>query len=253
MDRAMPLRSADAFATVETTTMLGLQKNKIIDNFNESAENLAAISLSAKRIKEAADDVVVNARQMQEASEPAIEVFETKDPELLRQYYELRHDAYRSENGWAEYDGMECEYDQQGRIIVAVKNGKVVGGVRAMVSNECDHLSNEIPGTEYVYASIIGRYDKRENLTLFEISAVVVAKGERNGKVSREIFWHALRKALVLSCDYICGVAVVVTCRDYRRIFNNFGYHLEIIMNHLWHKKLTYNFSKMFPMYVKIS
>jgi hypothetical protein len=252
MDRAIPLRSVDVFATVETTTQHQSQKSKIIDKFNDSAKKLATISLAAKKIKDAADDVVANVKQLQEASDPALEVFETKDPDLLRQYYELRHDAYRNENGWVEYDGTECEYDKQGRIIVAVKNGKVVGGVRAMISNECDHLSNEIPGTEYVYDPIIAKYDGREKLNFFEISAVVVAKGERNGKVSSELFWHALRKAKVLSCDYLCGVAMVVTCRDYRRIFNSFGYQIEIVMNRLWCKKSTYNFAKMFPMYMKL-
>jgi hypothetical protein len=251
MDRAIPLRSVDAFATVETTTQHGSQKNKIIDKFSESAK-LVAISTAAQQIKNVADGIVANVKHLQESAEVALEVFETKDPELLRQYYELRHDAYRNENGWAEYDGAECEYDKQGRIIVAVKNGKVVGGVRAMISNECDHLSNEIPGSEYVYAPIIAKYDSRENLTFFEISAVVVAKGERNGKVSGELFWHALRKAKVLSCDYLCGVAMVVTCRDYRRIFNSFGYQIEIVMNRLWCKKSTYNFAKMFPMYMKL-
>ena len=33
--------------------------------------------------------------------------FFTKDPKYLDQYYELRHQAYVEDNGWANYDGKK--------------------------------------------------------------------------------------------------------------------------------------------------
>jgi hypothetical protein len=53
-------------------------------------------------------------------------------------------------------------------------------------------------------------------------------------------------------CDYIFAVAVAVACRNYRIIFREFGYFMEIAMSSPWQERETYNFDKMFPMYFKI-
>lgn len=182
-----------------------------------------------------------------------VEVFFTQDPALLKQYYDLRHYAYRDENGWKDYDGSENDYDRQGRILVAVRNGKVIGGTRIMFSDECKKLSNEILGTDLNYQSIIRKYDKREKIVYCEISAVVVEKGERDRSVSTKMFMANLEAAQKHNCNYICGVGVAVVCRDYRRIFKELGFYLEIVINRPWQEKETYNLAKMFPMHVKIS
>ena len=189
----------------------------------------------------------------EKVEEKKLEVFFTRDQNLINQYYALRHQVYREENGWKDYDGMESEFDRQARILVATKNSKVIGGTRIMFSDECDLLSNEIPGTDFNYKTIVQKYDKRENIVFSEISSVVVAKGERDRSVSMKMFEVNLRESQEHGCHYICGVGVAVVCRDYRRIFKELGYYLEILINRPWEVKSTYNFIKMFPMHVKIS
>jgi hypothetical protein len=191
-----------------------------------------------------------NSNFIQKKSE--IKVFATKDSKLLKQYYDLRHFSYVKENGWKNYDGSENEFDRNGKIIVATKDEKVIGGCRIMISNQCKILSNEIPQTKYNYKNVIKKYDKREDLVFGEISSGVVVKEERNRLISKKMLGASLEEFKKHGCDYIFAVAVAVACRNYRIIFREFGYFMEIAMSSPWQERETYNFDKMFPMYFKI-
>lgn len=54
----------------------------------------------------------------------------TREAQLLEQYYELRESCFRSELGLANFDGSEDEQDRSSQIMVALKEGRCVGGVR---------------------------------------------------------------------------------------------------------------------------
>ncbi len=60
----------------------------------------------------------------------AIEFKLSRDSELLKQYYELRQHCYREELAIPDFDGSEDIDDQRGRILLAVDNGRCVGGAR---------------------------------------------------------------------------------------------------------------------------
>ncbi len=183
-----------------------------------------------------------------------VKTFFTDDADLLDQYYNLRHDAYNGENGWKDFNGHENDFDRNGRIVVAVtEEGRVVGGMRLMFSNENQYLSNEIPGTEFTYQKVIGKYDKRENLVFGEISGIVIHKEYRDRSVTAKSFESLIEEALRHGCQYVCGVGVAVVCRDYRIVFKSIGQYLEIVINLPWKQKQMYNFANMFPMYVKIA
>jgi hypothetical protein len=181
-----------------------------------------------------------------------MEVFLTKDSDILSQYYELRQTAYRDENGWADYDGSENKFDLTGKIVVAVENGKVIGGARATFSDQCQFLPNEIPGTQYDYRKFIRTYDSRENLILSEISALAVEKSHRDSNVTAAMVDILFKESIVHGCNYVVGVAVAAVCRSYRKTIKNLGYELEIVMNFPWKERKVYNFIKMFPVYTKL-
>jgi hypothetical protein len=52
------------------------------------------------------------------------------DSRVLGQYYSLRERCFRQELGLVGFDGSEDEYDRQGVIVVALKDGNCVGGAR---------------------------------------------------------------------------------------------------------------------------
>ncbi len=54
----------------------------------------------------------------------------TRDPNVLNQYYQLREQCFRSELGLVDFDGSEDDQDRRSQIMVGLKEGRVVGGVR---------------------------------------------------------------------------------------------------------------------------
>ena len=54
----------------------------------------------------------------------------TREANVLNQYYQLREECFRAELGLADFDGSEEEQDRRSHIMVALKDGRVVGGVR---------------------------------------------------------------------------------------------------------------------------
>ena len=60
----------------------------------------------------------------------AVEFLLSRDRQFLDQYYALRQRCFRKELGLVDFDGSEEEQDRQGRILLAMQDGKCVGGVR---------------------------------------------------------------------------------------------------------------------------
>jgi hypothetical protein len=185
-------------------------------------------------------------------SKPDLEIFCTKDPKILQQYYDLRHNSYRDDNGWRDFNGAENDFDRQGHIVIAMKNGEVISGARLMFSDECRYLSSEIPGTQFEYKKFIRKYDNRDEIIIGEISSMVVQRQHRNRSVSLALIDFMIKKIQDHNCDYMFAVAVIAACRDYRMLFNKLNYYLEIIINYPWKEKRIYNFVRTFPIYIKL-
>lgn len=179
------------------------------------------------------------------------EVFFSKDPKYLEQYYKLRFDAYRQENGWDEFNAMETRFDRDGKIMVVAKGDELVAGMRVMFSDSCPFMSHELPGTQYDYRKFIRKYDPREDLIVSEVASVVVRKDFRNGKVTEAMFQNFFDYAKNRGCSYVFGVSMILTSRNYRKIFSKLGYDLEIVINFPWDLRKTYgNFATL--IYTKI-
>lgn len=74
----------------------------------------------------------------------SIELKLTRDPHLLGQYYALREQCFREELGLPDFDGSEEQDDRQGKILLAVQNGRCVGGARisptVLLQSQIHHL-----------------------------------------------------------------------------------------------------------------
>ena len=60
----------------------------------------------------------------------SIEFKVSHDSHVLGQYYALRERCFRKELGLADFDGSEEEQDRQGLILLALADGRCVGGAR---------------------------------------------------------------------------------------------------------------------------
>ena len=182
----------------------------------------------------------------------SVKLFFTEDEKFLKQYYFLRQEAYRLQYNWPNFDGSECDFDHWGRILVAVKDGVVIGGLRLMFSDRSKYLANEIPGTQFEYEKLIRKYDNRENIVIAEISGMVVAKEYRDNSVMQALFAIAFEESKREKCHYVFSIALIVVCRRDRRTLRKLGYDLEIVINYPWKERKIYNYAPTFPVYVKL-
>lgn len=60
----------------------------------------------------------------------SIEFKVSRDSGVLQQYYSLRERCFRRELGLPDFDGSEDEQDRQGLILLALEDGRCVGGAR---------------------------------------------------------------------------------------------------------------------------
>ena len=54
----------------------------------------------------------------------------TREPHLLEQYYALREQCFREELDLPDFDGSEEECDRKGHILLAIQDGRCIGGAR---------------------------------------------------------------------------------------------------------------------------
>jgi len=69
----------------------------------------------------------------------------TRDNALLAEYYALRENRYREELGLENFDGSEEEQDRRGKILLAIFEGKCIGGARitseVSLPSQIEHLA----------------------------------------------------------------------------------------------------------------
>jgi hypothetical protein len=124
-----------------------------------------------------------------------VKVFITTEPELLKQYYQMRHEVYCVENGWENYHSAENELDHKGKIIVAAKEGTVVGGLRLLTSSWVEYFSNEVPETEFTYRNFLKKFELNADAMISEISAFFVENNHRDSTVSTMLLEYAFEEA----------------------------------------------------------
>lgn len=182
------------------------------------------------------------------------EIFETKDPILLGQYFKLRDEIFKADRGWTHKDWFENEYDKRAHIVVAVENGVVIGGARLMLSTENEYLSGEAPGTQYTYKNLFEKMGLNPQHHYGEIDGLVVAKGYRDRSVTEEVFTSCIKLCSAFKCKYMVGIASKAYCRIYKSAFVSLGYsEVLIVKDFIWTELEEYNYSKDFPIIVNVS
>jgi hypothetical protein len=241
-----PLRSVDVIEAEENHLYNPLTEN----TFSESQK---IIPFSSSDNLEKIQERFLGKKDTQED----VRVFLTKDQSLLNQYYKLREKCYREDNGWTDYDGSENISDKIGRIVVAVKDEKVVGGMRLLMSDQMEEAKikspNEEPEEGFTYKILLEKIGMNVSVPYSEISAIAVAKECRDREVTKKMFDVLTKTSESYGCCCVLGVAVSVTCRDYRIAFNSIGYKLNIILNYPWIKQKSFGYVKRFPMIVPLN
>jgi N-acyl-L-homoserine lactone synthetase len=184
-----------------------------------------------------------------EGEDEGVGVFITADKELLRQYYMMRHEVYCVENGWTNYHSAENELDHKGKIIVAVRDGKVVGGMRLLTSSWVEYFSNEVAGTEFTYKNFMRNSGLDAEASISEISAFFVDKNHRDSNISKMLIDCALEEARLQGCIYNIGISTPLLNRSYRRDVRRLGYKVKIY-GYPWKRRGSQNYVVSCPIVV---
>lgn len=229
------------------------EKESLISELNMMNNTMKKTVANSDNLFETKESTKKKVAFTKEVVKDNIRAIITDDKDLKEQYYKMRHESYRGEYNWVNYDGMESENDRNGEIVVVLNDkNKVIGGCRLMIANgDNQMLSNEVKGTEFNYPNLLDSMGLDKRFPYSEGSAVVVEMGSRNSKITEAILNLCVNRSVDFGCKYMFGVAVIPCCRDYRKIFRRFERDVVIATNFMWHQSETYNNAKLFPMITK--
>jgi hypothetical protein len=178
-----------------------------------------------------------------------VEIKITKDQELLKQYYDLRDEEYKSHNGWVGYNGIENDFDRKANILLAVKDGMVIAGMRVSIP-DTGYLSNEIPEQNFTYKEICkSRSIDIDGVKYLETSAVVIRKSF-GGQLLARMFYFVVEHCRNNGIKYIFGVSTRECNRDYFLTLKKIGVKSIIFDNIEAPRKSKYNNVVMNPIIV---
>ncbi len=170
-----------------------------------------------------------------------VDVQISKDPALLQQYYDLREASYRAEWNFANYNGQENEWDRNGKIFLAIFDGKVVAGARLVVSSDVPYLPHEDPTLHFTYSEICKNIDIDLSEVLYsELSALFIAKEFRANlidKLSRSVVDYCRANNI----KYAFGIATLKANRNSHLSFNRIGVKSFILDKIVAPKKPQFN------------
>lgn len=182
-----------------------------------------------------------------------IKVFTTKDPQLLKQFYTLRENSYRNENGWVNYDGQENEFDRNSDILIATNpNNEVVCGIRIMFEDNYHQFYCETPNSKFQYRKYL-EYKKEtvSNGSIAEFSSFVVSKNYRNTIFLCKFGEIIVNFAKSKNAKIIFIISTQKHCRFYKIMSSKINYKTIFDKSFPWKKERKYSNVETFLIYLK--
>lgn len=174
-------------------------------------------------------DYQENLLDLLESRKSNIELVFTKDPDLLKQYYNLREKSYRQKLGFDKYSGAENDFDKKSDIVVGLQNGKVVAGARIDFSNRQEFMYNDQPKNNFFYKDLLKKYDPNFNNDLYsEICGLVIGKQVRDNLFFPKFFDSLVNYCKKVDCRYVVGVSYPIFCKRSSMMFERLGYNFKV-------------------------
>ena len=146
----------------------------------------------------------------------------------LEQYYQIRQDCFRQELGIRTFDGSEDNFDRNGYLLVALDQGRCIGGVRLSVSRPDAPvlLPLEINGfmLQELFPEIV-----RNGESYSQWTRLALLPEYRTPQILHQIALMLIWHAKSLDCSYSFNVAGMNRARLYQRLHRIQGFHYEIL------------------------
>ena len=136
-----------------------------------------------------------------------------RDTRLLNQYYQLREECFRNELGIPDFDGSEEYQDRRGQIVVAIKDGNCIGGVR---------ISSHLNVHEQLHELNL----QPHRCCIWE--RFVVSPTARSMQMVYSFIAHAIEASYLAGYQYAVMVSSMKNARLYRHCHSQLGIDFEI-------------------------
>jgi hypothetical protein len=144
----------------------------------------------------------------------SIEFIVSQDPELLEQYYQLRQACFRKELGIPDFDGSEDESDRQSHILLAVKDGRCIGGARISPNIPIEGRLPELADLEQEACCMWERF--------------VLDPAERTVQLFRDFCGHLIEYSALIGYQYALVLSSLRNARFYRQYHSALGIGFQI-------------------------
>ncbi len=171
-----------------------------------------------------------------------------ENPDLIRQYYQLRNKVFSEEHGLTHEKWSKVEHDKNSKVVVCTIDGKVIGGLRILISEKGELLSEEYEGTEYVYSNLLEKVELKTGKKYAEFVDLIVDKNYRDGGIARDLIFCCIDIANLNKCFYVFYLASFLHCRLYKGALAKKGCNnVHIFRDIVWKKTAEYNYSEDHP------
>ncbi len=156
-----------------------------------------------------------------EADSDAIGYLETRDPELLSQYADIRESSYQEYLGMEGFDGRLDNYDLISDIVLAVKGNEVLGGARITA---CDPLHEKILPMEepgFFLKELLPEL-RLDKYLYGEYSRLAFKPEYRNGEYSASLYDRLNNISQMMGLKYIFAIAPITQARSYKNAYKKF-------------------------------
>jgi hypothetical protein len=150
----------------------------------------------------------------------------TKDPQLLKEYYQLREQCYQQELRLPSFDGSEEAADRNGHIFVANNSEGCLGGARISANTETLFSNLSTADVMLTLDLAPGKCCIWERLAL--------SQSMREHQRQPEFCEHLLRVSKSLGYDYAFMVSSVRNARFYRICHSSLNVEFQICRELKW-------------------
>lgn len=157
----------------------------------------------------------------------------TKDPQLLREYYQLREHCYQQELRLTSFDGSEELADQNGHILVARNNEGCLGGARIVKNTESLLSDQSLPDLMLMLDLTPGSCCVWERLAL--------SQPMRCQRRQPEFCDQLIATSRALGYDYALMVSSVKNARFYRICHSRLNVKFQICDQLVWNPTGTFS------------
>lgn len=153
----------------------------------------------------------------------------TRDPERLRDYYDLRRRSYLNDKYMKGHfnKGEVDSYDLVSNFILVWYKNACVGGARLTTSTRDTRQILPSEDQAFQYSEQLP-FLELANKNYGEIHRLVVAPGYRNLKISSKLLWFLYLKAVEQKLDYLFSPSTHIRSRMHRLLFSQIGTSIKI-------------------------